>query len=159
MKAWLVSDGHLDVTRRARDTTLGCRVSGVLPQVPPVSALPLDFFGRLPFLLTMHIPAALHGAEVSAVAQDGLWKFRTAFVCAFWSGGFYPANPGAVLNLLDGPVGCDPGYHVVWCRYRMLRRHMAFHSEVQELLCWCTWSGPHPPLTLMCSLSWVFMAS
>ena len=65
------------------------------------------------------------------------------------------ADPGAVLSLLDGPVGSDPGYHivrcravlslldgpvgsdpvfyVVWCRFRMLRGHMAKNSSVHEL--------------------------
>ena len=42
-------------------------------------------------------------------------------------------NPGAVLSLSDGPVGSDPGFHVVWCRFRMLRRHMAYNSSVHEL--------------------------
>ena len=42
-------------------------------------------------------------------------------------------NPGAVLSLLDGPVGSDPGFHVVWCRFRTLRRHMAYNSSVHEL--------------------------
>ena len=37
------------------------------------------------------------------------------------------------LSLLDGPAGSDPGYHVVWCRFRMLRRHMAYNSDVHEL--------------------------
>ena len=49
------------------------------------------------------------------------------------SGGLRLANPGAVLSLLDGPVGSDPGLHVVWCRFRMLCRHMAYNSSVHEL--------------------------
>ena len=49
------------------------------------------------------------------------------------SGGLRLANPGAVLSLLDGPVGSDPGFHVVWCRFRMLRGHMAYNSSVHEL--------------------------
>ena len=50
------------------------------------------------------------------------------------SGGFRLASPGAVLSLLDGPVGSDPGFHVVWCRFNMLRRHMAYNSSVHELV-------------------------
>ena len=34
---------------------------------------------------------------------------------------FRLANPGAVLSLLDGPVGSDPGFHVVWCRFSLAR--------------------------------------
>ena len=49
------------------------------------------------------------------------------------SGGLRLANPGAVLSLLDGLVCSDPGFHVVWCRFGMLRRHMAYNSSVHEL--------------------------
>ena len=81
----------------------------------------------------MHLPGALHGAEASLVSVSGLRKLRTAFCQASLSGGFRLANPGAVLSLLDGPVGSDPGFHVVWCRFRMLRRYMAYNSCVHEL--------------------------
>ena len=30
------------------------------------------------------------------------------------------------LNLLDGPVGIDPAFHIVWARFRMMRRYLAF---------------------------------
>ena len=95
MKHWLVSDagdkwsvkldfrdlgGHLDASRRARARTLGFRVSVVFPTVPSVAALPLDFAGKLRPLRTMHIPAALHGAEASTVSLDALLKLRAAFV-------------------------------------------------------------------------------
>ena len=140
MKGWLVSDtgdkwsvkldvrdlgGHLDSTLRARATTLGYRIAAVVPRVPSVSVFPLDFCGKLRVLRTMHIPAALHGAEASLVSQAGLRRLRSAFGRAAVSGGLRLANPGAVLSLLDGPAGSDPGYHVVWCRFRMLRGHMA----------------------------------
>ena len=36
------------------------------------------------------------------------------------------ANAPAVLNLLDGPVGVDPAFHVIWSRFRMMRRYLAF---------------------------------
>ena len=49
------------------------------------------------------------------------------------SGSLRLANPGAVLSLLDGPDGSDPGFNVVWCRFRMLRRHMAYNSSVHVL--------------------------
>ena len=32
----------------------------------------------------------------------------------------------AVLSLLDGPSGCDPAFCVVWFRFRMLRRYLAY---------------------------------
>ena len=35
------------------------------------------------------------------------------------------ANVGAVLGLLDGPIGCDPAFSVVRFRFRLLRRYLA----------------------------------
>ena len=47
-------------------------------------------------------------------------------------------NVGAVLSLLDGPQGCDPAYCVVWFRFRMLRRYLAYRpgevARVHQLL-------------------------
>ena len=105
----------------------------LFPRVRAVAVLPLDFVGRLRILRTMHLPGALHGAEASLVSISGLRRLRTAFCQASLSGGFRLANPGAVLSLLDGPVSSDPDFHVVWCRFRMLRRHMAYNSSVHEL--------------------------
>ena len=36
------------------------------------------------------------------------------------------ANTGAVLSFLDGPSGCDPAFCVVWFRFRMMRRYLAY---------------------------------
>ena len=144
MKCWAVSDtgdkwsvridvrdlgGHLDSTLRARATTLGYRITAAVPRVHSVAVLPLDFCGRLRILRSMHLPAALHGVEASLVFISGLRRLRTAFGQAAMSGGLRLANPGAVLSLLDGPVGSDPGFHVVWCRFRMLRRHVTYNSS------------------------------
>ena len=36
-----------------------------------------------------------------------------------------------MLSLLDGPIGCDPAFCVVWFRFRLLRRYLAlWPSEV-----------------------------
>ena len=35
-------------------------------------------------------------------------------------------NAPALLNLLDGPVGVDPAFHIVWSRFRMMRRFPAY---------------------------------
>ena len=125
--------GHLYSTLRAKSATLVFRMSAALPRVCTVAVLPLDFIGRLRILRTMHLPAALHGAEASLVSLSGLRRLRTAFGQAALSGSLRLANPGAVLSLLDGPDGSDPGFYVVWCRFRMLRRHMAYNSSVHEL--------------------------
>ena len=42
-----------------------------------------------------------------------------------WSAKMPLAHVGAVLSLLDGPTGCDPGFYVLWCRFRLLRRCLA----------------------------------
>ena len=148
VKGWSVSDtgdkwsvrldirdlgGHLDSTLSARAATLGSRVSAAVPLVHFVAVFPLDFCGRLRILRSMHLPAALHGVEASLVSISGLRSLRTAFGQAALSGSLRLANPGAVLSLLDGPVGSDPGFHVVWCRFRMLRRHMTYNYSIHEL--------------------------
>ena len=85
----------------------------------------------------MYLPAALLGVEASLVSISGLRKLRSAFGQAAMYG-LRLANAGAVLSLLDGPVGSDPGFHVVWCRFRMLRWHMAYNSSVHELTIVCS---------------------
>ena len=149
MKCWSVFDtgdkwsvrldirdlgGHLDSTLRARAATLGSRISAAVPRVHSVAVFPLDFCGRLRILRSMHLPAALHGVEASLVSISGLRSLRAAFGQAALSGSLRLTNPGAVLmSLLDGPVGSDPGFHVVWCRFLMLRGHMAYNSSIHEL--------------------------
>ena len=39
------------------------------------------------------------------------------------------ANAPAILNLLDGPVGVDPAFHIVWSRFRMMRMYLACCPE------------------------------
>ena len=39
------------------------------------------------------------------------------------------ANAPAILNLLDGPVGVDPAFHIVWSRFRMMRRYLGYCPE------------------------------
>ena len=57
---------------------------------------------------------------------DSLRKLWTAIVGVVWSRRQSLANTGAVLSLLDGPSGCDPAFCVVWFRFRMLRRYLAY---------------------------------
>ena len=78
-----------------------------------ILALPLDYHGRMRVVRSMFIPGALHGVEASFLAQTGLRKLRAAIVLVVWSRRQSLANPGAVLSLLDGPVGCDPAFCVV----------------------------------------------
>ena len=39
------------------------------------------------------------------------------------------ANAPAILNLLDGPVGVDPAFHIVWSRFRMMRWYLAYNPD------------------------------
>ena len=58
----------------------------------------------------MYLPAALHGVEASLLASDSLLKLRSS-ICR--------------LSLLDGPIGCDPLFCVVWFWFRLFRRFLA----------------------------------
>ena len=88
-------------------------------------------------------------------------------MAAVWSDRQPLAHAGSVLSLFDGPEGCDPGFCVVWFRFRMLRRCLAYRSHevgrVCRMLalasegcasgsfscCWCWYMGfvwdPHIP--------------
>ena len=39
------------------------------------------------------------------------------------------ADTPAILNLLDGPFDVDPVFHVIWSRFRMMRRFLAYCPE------------------------------
>ena len=56
-------------------------------------------------------------------------KLRAAFCRVSWSSRQPLAHMGAVLSLLDGPVGCDPAFCVVWFRFRQMRRYLTYRPE------------------------------
>ena len=100
--------------------------------------------------------AALHGIEASLLASDSLRKLRSAICRVVWSRRQPLANVGAVLNLLDGPTGCDPAFCVVWFRFRLLRRYLALWpaevGRVYRLLEMVGNGCPgHGPIHLLCS--------
>ena len=78
---------------------------------------------------SMFILGALHRIQTSFLAEAGLRKLRAGIVRVVWSRRQSLANPGAVLSLLDGPSGCDPAFCVVWFRFRMLRRFLAYWPQ------------------------------
>ena len=86
----------------------------------------LPVTGKLGILRTKFLLGALHAIEASGISFTLLQKLRSAFVSAVWSKKMPLAHVGAVLTLLDGPPGCDPGFFVVWCRFRLLRRYLAY---------------------------------
>ena len=48
-------------------------------------------------------------------------KLRAACASVVLSKHMPLAHTGTILRLLDGPEDCDPGYCIVWCRFRMMR--------------------------------------
>ena len=117
---------HLDFTNRARAGTLSCRVKEATAGVAAVGALPLGFQVKLGWVRGQYIRAGLHAAEASYVSSSSICALRAAFVRAVWSSKMPLANAPAILNLLDGPVGVDPAFHIVWSRFHMMRRFLAY---------------------------------
>ena len=100
--------------------------------------LPLGFQVKLGLVRGKYFPAGLHAAEASYVSASSLSAFRAAFVGAVWSKKMPIASTPAVLNLLDGPVGVDPALHVIWVRFRMMRRiwRIALTRNLGSSGCW-----------------------
>ena len=87
-----------------------------------------------------YLPAGLHAAEASYVSSSSISAFRAAIVRAVWSSKMplLLANAPAILNLLGGPVGIDLAFHIVWVRFRMMRRYLAHRPEEEPRIfgCW-----------------------
>ena len=122
--------GHLDFSWRARAGALSNRVGEATVGVASVGALPLGFGVKLGLVRGKYLPAGLHAAEASYVSSSSISAFRAAIVRAVWSSEMPLANSPAILNLLDGPVGVHPpAFHIVWSRFRMMRRYLACCPE------------------------------
>ena len=123
--------GHLDFTFRARAGILSKRVASV-------GALPLGFQVKLGLVRGKFLSAGLHAAGASFVSSSSISAFRAAIVRAVWSSKMPLANAPAILNLLDGPVGVDPAFHIVWSRFRMTRRYLAYclRKSLGSFGCW-----------------------
>ena len=120
---------HLDFTYRARAGTLSKRVGEATLGVAAVGALPLGFQVQLGLVRGKYLPAGLHAAEASYVSLSSISAFRAAIVRAVWSSKMPLANAPSILNLLDGPVDVDPAFYVIWSRFRMMRRFLAYCPE------------------------------
>ena len=118
--------GHLDFTLRAGAGTLSNRVREATVGVAAVGAVPLGFQVKLGLVRGKYLLAGLHAAEASYVSSSSISAFRAAIVRAVWSSKMPLANAPALLNLLDGPVGVDPAFHIIWSRFRMMRRYLAY---------------------------------
>ena len=129
--SWMFMDlgGHLDFTLRARAGTLSKRVRDAALGVASVGALTLGFQVELGLVRGKYLPAGLHAAEASYVSSSSISAFRAAIVRAVWSSKMLLANAPALLNVLDGPVDVDLAFHIVWSRFRMMRRYIAYCPE------------------------------
>ena len=99
-----------------------------------VMALPLDFSGRLRILRTKFLSGALHAIEGSRISFCSLTAItvRFCFCRLVQEDAFGSCWCGFVLA--GCPVGCDPGFYVLWCRFRLLRRYLAYRPlEVPRL--------------------------
>ena len=114
---------------RARAGTLSHRVGRATVGVAAVGALPLGFQVKLGLVRGKYLPAGLHAAEASYVSSSSISAFRAAIVRSIWSSKMPLANAPAILNLLGGPVDVDPAFCVVWSRFRMMRRYLAYCPE------------------------------
>ena len=68
-------------------------------------------------------------AEASYVSSSSISAFGAAIVRSVWSSKMPLAHTPAVLNLPDGPVDVDPAFYVIWSRFRMMRRYLAYCAE------------------------------
>ena len=89
----------------------------------------MSFQVKLGLVRGKYLPAGLHAAEASYVSSSSISAFRAAIVRAVWSSKMPLANAPAILNLLDGPVGVDPAFHIIWSRFRMMRRYLSYCPE------------------------------
>ena len=60
----------------------------------------------------------------------------------------------AILNLLDGPFDVDSAFHIVWSRFRMMRRYLAYCPEEEprffRMLDLISWGAQgHGPVHLL----------
>ena len=125
--------GHLDTTSTGWSATLASREKVVISRLVLISVLPLNFQGRLRVVRTMFLPGALHGIEASLLA---LRKLRSSIFRDVWSRRQPMANVGAVRACWMVFRDCDPAHCVVSCRFRVVRRYLAYRpSEVGRICC------------------------
>ena len=94
-----------------------------------VGALPLGFWLSWVLFVVSIFLLVLHAAEASYVSSSSISAFRAAIVRSVWSSKMPLANAPAILSLLDGPVDVDPAFYIVWSRFRMMRRFLAYCPE------------------------------
>ena len=129
MRRWVVTDegdrwsvkldvqnlgGHLYSTFRGWSATLATRVRLVIARLVLIFVLPLDWA----LCMVLRLLFLLRPVCVSCgLLSSGLCGLVVSLL---------PILVRCLVSLLDGPPGCDPAFCVVWFRFRMLRRHLAF---------------------------------
>ena len=107
-----------------------CRHLEALPDVKPqLYAFNLKCSAERPGALFVSARFTALCAEASYVSSSAIGAVRAAIVRAVWSFKMSLANAPALLNLLDGPVDVDRAFHIVWSRFRMMRRYIAYCPE------------------------------
>ena len=114
----------------------------------------MGFQVKLGLVRGKYLPAGLHAAEASYVSSSSISALGASFVRAVWSSKMPLANTPAILNLLDGPVAVDPAFHVVWSRFRMMCRYLAYCPEEEprifRMLDLISWGAQgHGPVHLL----------
>ena len=100
----------------------------------------------------MFIPCALHGVEASFLSKGSFLKLSAAILRGVWSRRQPLSSAGAVLGMLDGSQECDPPFCLVWYRFRLFRRYLAFWSdEVARVQGGCPGHGPVHALVVSAS--------
>ena len=64
------------------------------------------------------------------MSASPLSAFHAAIVRSVWSSKVPPASTPVILNLLDGPVGVDLEFHIVWTRIRLVHLLLISAAEV-----------------------------
>ena len=137
--------GHLDFTRRARAGTLSRRVKDATHGVVAVAALPLGFQVKQGLAGRLCLPI-LHAVEASYVSASSPCSLRAASVWSVCSSMMPLASTPVILHLLDGPVGVDPAYCIVWSRFRTMRRYLAHWPEEVPLFFFSYGAVGHGPV-------------
>ena len=109
--------GHLDFTLRARAGTLSKRVREAALGVASVGALLLGFQVKLGLVRGKYLLASMLLRPPMSPPRPLVLLGLLLFVL-FGPPRMPLADAPAILNLLDGPVGVDPAFHVVWSRFR-----------------------------------------
>ena len=113
---WTGKFGVIDTSLRGWATTLPSRVAVAVNNVNAVAVSPgrrggSCQVGYCPVFCFLQLPFTV--VRLLELHRGSFLEFRSACASAVWSRKMPLAHNGTVLSLLDGPVGCDPGFFVL----------------------------------------------